>query len=375
MISHSQKFFSHQEVAMMNKQSILDLIKDYGPISRTDIWKSMELSRASVSTIINELISEGLIFEKGTEKSGGGRKPTLLQFNYQYKYVLAFDWFSKSLTLLDLNAVIMSKTSVDIYPEMSPQSFTKCLSLAVKEILGMNQLETSQILGLGLIMVGVVDPVAGKIVVSILQKWENVNLIQLMQTETNLNVIVENDTNMRAVGEYYYGVGKGIRKFAVLSVIRDENGATGLGTTLFLGDNFIRGAHNVSGEIGHVRINKNGPICLCGKRGCIEAYLRESIQKGNNNWIGEATEYLGMAIGIIYNILDPEIVVLCGNVVDRFSDVIMSEIKVSAMENILTSLENDIQIVQSKIESATVKGMSRMIYNIYFNEKVMKKMF
>ena len=100
-------FLPPSDSAKRNRNALLHYIKDFGPVSRTDIFEQMPVSRASVTLIIRQLQSANLILELGAGESTGGRKPLYLAFNHKAKYIYAFDWLSQSLFLLDLGGNIL----------------------------------------------------------------------------------------------------------------------------------------------------------------------------------------------------------------------------------------------------------------------------
>ena len=105
-------FLSHSDAAQRNRNSILHYIKRHQPLSRTDIWEGMHISRASVTQVIRQLEESGLILEAGVGRSTGGRKPQYLTFNGAAKKFYAFDWMSRQLFLLDLDGRILCEQSV-----------------------------------------------------------------------------------------------------------------------------------------------------------------------------------------------------------------------------------------------------------------------
>jgi predicted NBD/HSP70 family sugar kinase len=172
---------------------------------------------------------------------------------------------------------------------------------------------------------------------------------------------------MHALGECYFGVGRGVKNFVLLGVAEDGSGSSGLGTALVLNGELIRGNNNMSGEIGHVTISNEGPQCLCGKTGCLEAILKEAVNRNHGKWSGEPVTYIAMAIGMMINILDPGTVVLNGNIIERFGKRFVEEIKSEVTKHILSANKREIRIEKSLLgNDAPIKGICSFIYQTYF---------
>jgi Transcriptional regulator/sugar kinase len=364
MTSEITQFLTHQNAAALNRNAILNYIKNNAPISRTDIWEKMGLSRASVTQIIKQLIDQGFVYETGTGESRGGRKPCFLEFNANARNILAFDWHMKALFLTNLNSEIIYSKTISFNNNINAGDFVTVISHSVDEIIKSQKLDFQRILGLGLVMPGLIDPIKGTVMLSTEQDWKNVNLVHMVEKSTGLKTILEQDGNMQALGEYNYGVGSRDKNF-VLITIEDD----GIGSTLILNGELQRGNHNMSGEVGHITLDDNGPLCSCGKKGCIEAYIKAAVRKKTSNWKSEASLYIGKATSIIINLLDPKVVVLTGNVINKGGDELIEKIIEVTLENVLKAEDRDISINKSSVGSYIgIKGICGQIYDINFSE-------
>jgi predicted NBD/HSP70 family sugar kinase len=363
MVKSNTKFLTHQDSATLNRNMILNFIKDNEPVTRTDIWEKIDLSRASVTQIIKQLMESGFVYEHGTGKSRGGRKPCYLKFNANARNILVFDWHLKTLFLTDLNSEIIYKKIVPVDSCMNPSKFIEKIDYAVHELIKTQKLDAEKIIGFGLAMPGLIDPKNGVVMLSTEQNWKNVALRDMIENVIGISTILESDSNMLALGEFMYGVGKESTDF-VLLVIEDD----GIGSVIILNGQLQRGSNNMSGEIGHVSLNPEGPKCSCGKNGCIEAFLKAALKKKSNNKREEVAYYIGFALSIIINVLDPKIIVLSGNVVDKMEEEFISTIRNIALENALKSENRDIRIEKSSISHfTTIKGICGMIFEKNFS--------
>ena len=100
-------FLSHADAAQRNRNNILHFVRAHQPISRTDVWEKMDISRASVTQIMRQLQESGLIIETGEGESTGGRKPRYLMIRDDARKFFAFDWLSRTLFLMDLGGNVL----------------------------------------------------------------------------------------------------------------------------------------------------------------------------------------------------------------------------------------------------------------------------
>lgn len=122
--------------------------------------------------------------------------------------------------------------------------------------------------GIGIGIAGLVDAQRGTLnYAANLADWKNVPLAGLFQKEFNVPVFLENDANVAALGEYAYGAGERVSNMVLVTL------GTGVGAGLILNGDIYRGVHGLAGEIGHTIIHKDGPLCGCGRRGCLEAFI------------------------------------------------------------------------------------------------------
>lgn len=144
-------------------------------------------------------------------------------------------------------------------------SIEDMLALAT-DVCGMAGLPVSAVTGAGVSFGGPVDADRGTVLLSHhVPGWENLPLAAVLAERLEVPVVVENDANAQALGEWRYGAGRGASSLLNLNI------GTGIGGGIVLDGTIYRGAHGLAGEIGHTIVQPNGPICTCGKRGCLEA--------------------------------------------------------------------------------------------------------
>ena len=150
-------FFSHEEAAIRNRNSILRFVRAHAPVSRTDIWETVNISRASVTQIIRQLQEQQLITETGEGESSGGRKPRFLMFRGEARKFYAFDWASGSLYLMDLAGTVLAERELRFEAGISPAAFAARLKQEIYGIDAGNLCSEAELVGFGLSLPGQID--------------------------------------------------------------------------------------------------------------------------------------------------------------------------------------------------------------------------
>ncbi len=364
MIDSKPVFLNHKDAALLNKNAVLNFIKNNATVSRTDIWEQMDLSRASVTQIVKQLIKEGLVIETGCGDSTGGRKPHLLRFNKNAKYILVFDWYSKSFCITNLASEVLYKNPVKLDVNINPQDFVLEIVEEVKKAFHIKKLNNEKIIGLGLVMPGIIDPIGGIIKFSAEQRWKNIAIRDMIEESTKIKTFLDRQGNMNAVGEYLYGKNEGVKDFVLVEMEED-----GIGMAVIMNGELQRGSNYMIGEFGHIKLLNKGPLCSCGKEGCLEAIIKKLLRENDNKWVDEAVYYIGWGISFIIDMLDPKVIVLSGELVENMSDDTIQSIKKVVVENSIGIKSEEIIIEKSVLgKKAGIKGISGLIYKTIFNE-------
>lgn len=254
---------------VINRAKILETIRTAGLISRVDLAAQSGLSKASVTGITAELTEEGLIIEKQSGEYEGGRRPKLLGLNPDGVYVVGIN-----LSLTEISVVIMNLAAEIIfstnYPletrEYSAQEIADCMVKTVQACMWEGNFAKDRISGVGIGVPGPVYADSGLIRFLPNYGWENVNLRDEVQEQLGLPCYIDNSSNTLAASERWFGGGKGIDNFLVITVLN------GVGLGIVINGHIYRGATAIAGEFGHITAVPGGPLCRCGKRGCVESY-------------------------------------------------------------------------------------------------------
>jgi len=238
-------------------------------ISRIDIARSLDLAKASLTSITADLINEGLIFEKEAGAYQVGRRPILLAINPDGAHAVGVSISMKQIEVVIINFQAEIKTSYAMPLEKgiySPEELTKKIMDAIGTCISKSGFPDKRISGIGISIPGLVDSSSGIIRYMPNYGWMDVNLRELLQDKTKHPVFIDNDANIITIAEHWFGSGKGSDNFMVIVL---ENG---IGAGYVLNGRIMRGNFGMAGEFGHMSINQDGPLCRCGKRGCVEAY-------------------------------------------------------------------------------------------------------
>lgn len=264
----------HSFVRAYNREAILRTIRVAELISRIDIARATGLSQASVTGITADLIREGLIQEKKSGIHERGRPPVLLSISPDGAYAIGINLTNEKIDVAIINFQAEIKAfhshklnSLYYTVEDIVDRMVRC----VQECMWEANFSKDMISGIGIGIPGLVDSESGKIRFLPNYGWENVNLRDLFQNQINLPTYIENSSNNLAIAEQWFGEGKGIDNFLVVTI---ENGV-GLGAVI--NGRIYQGQEGIAGEFGHITINPDGPECRCGKKGCVEAYAGKIV--------------------------------------------------------------------------------------------------
>ena len=254
----------------INRQIVLNYVRDREPISRADIARVTALQRSTVSTIVEELKSDGLIEEIGAGVSTGGRRPTLLRLRAAGATAIGVD-ITPSLTTVatsDLAGRVLESEEVtnSTRPDELTARIIECVS-------GFADRDSSgTIAGVGISLPGMVDPDTGRAIYIPYFKWRDWAVAEEVERATGLKTVVDNDANAAALAELWFGRPEvsDSRDFIMVLV------AEGIGTGIVMDGTIYRGERGAAGEFGHMIVGQQGPVaCSCGNRDCWEAFSSE----------------------------------------------------------------------------------------------------
>lgn len=320
-------------VGDVNRTAVLGLIGRQGPISRSEIARRLALSPATVTGATRTLLERGLIDVVETAPSRGGRPALLLGLVASAAHALgvkiAADHLVGVRVDLDADAVDSFEYPFDAAADTALADLAQLLKPHVER----PTKNAPLLLGIGLGVPGIAEGGSTGHVTSPVLGWERLAIGTRLERELDVPVLVDNDVNTLAVAERLYGRGQSTEDFVTVTIGR------GVGLGIVAGGDVYRGANGGAGEFGHVAAVDDGPLCDCGKRGCLEALvadpalvrdaraadvlapeegadrLRALADEGNTRARAiyrVAGRTLGRAVANIVNVLGPERVFVSG---------------------------------------------------------------
>lgn len=253
-----------QFVQQMNRKLILDTLLNHAPLSRVEIARLTTLSPSTVANAISELIDEGLVYEIGTVPSSVGRRPTLLDICWGARSVIGLSFLDNHVIGVRTN--LKAEKQETYAREFADDADIVLIAKDAVDYLLKNQ-NRENVLGIGISTPGILDRELGDIELSTNFPWKKLSLGRVIQEHTGIATILENDTNLSALGERHFGKGRGVNSFAYIHV------GTGVGAGLVVDGHILLGNRGIAGEIGHMTVDWRGNACRCGGFGCLESYV------------------------------------------------------------------------------------------------------
>ncbi|OGO80239.1 MAG: hypothetical protein A2Y21_10510 [Clostridiales bacterium GWC2_40_7] len=262
-------------VKYKNRELILKILKNYGAISRVDIARTLGLTSASITILVNEMVKEGIIKEVGQleelEKRTG-RKKTLIDINYDYKYVIGIniesDLINMGVSNIKGDSIACKSFSTD--KSLNPVQTLKNIAKECIELLWKENILKESILGVGVGIVGKVDQAAGTSKHAYGLWKEEVDIKGILEKALATQVVVDNNVRAFAFGEIDHHTAN--EDAANILLIKY---GPGIGMAVIINNKIYYGCNNEAGEIGHTIVEYGGERCRCGRRGCLETVAAE----------------------------------------------------------------------------------------------------
>jgi len=367
-----------QNLKNLNKHAIIDLIRfTSGGISRVEIARQMGLTRAAVSAIVDDLQQSEIVREtEGTYPSG--RRPIVLEINPDFGHVIGIDMGASHVLLIlaDSSGRQVHEVGAPHNINEGPEICLRRVAKLIDQLLAETGKKISDISAIGVCVPGPIVQSAGMVSgPPIMPGWDHYPIRDHLTELYHLPVSLNNDAEMGAVGEWAYGAGRGERNLAYIKV------GTGIGAGLLLDGQIYRGATGCAGEIGHITIDENGPLCTCGNRGCLEAIAgggaiarkaTEAVKMGQRTQLAEMHEdgaitvadvmhaarmgdhlaqritaeagmHLGTAIANVVNLFNPSMVVIGGSV-GQIGDLLLEPIRLTVQRRSLLVASRNVRI-------------------------------
>jgi N-acetylglucosamine repressor len=250
----------------INRQILLNLVREHQPISRADLARRMEVGRPRVTALVNELMAEGVLCEGEAVESPRGRRPRMLHVRTHDRLIVAADVrFNRTwLMLSDFSGEQIALETFDT--PLDPAALTAELASRIERILRTYG-AGGTCEGIGIAVPGMVDHRTGRILNAPQLGWKDVEIRGALAEATGLPVHIENAPIACALSKMWLGKREGDTGDFVYVTVSE-----GVGAGVVVNGQVMRGHSHSAGEFGHVPINPDGPRCLCGATGCWEAH-------------------------------------------------------------------------------------------------------
>ncbi|WP_312096505.1 ROK family protein [Niallia sp.] len=369
----------------LNRSIILDTIRKKGPISRSQVAKNLKISPTTVTSAVNDLIRNGMVIEDGVGHSSGGRKPVLLRFNPNQHSIIGISITNSYIKIadMDLEGKILRKKVHSVNHLQGNEIIIFLMDSLEQFVAEKDRLEFCE--GISIITPGIVDSNTGMICYNSKLKLYDVPLTEMVESKFNLPTYLDNDVNAFALGEYYFGSFSSYKDIVYLTI------GDGVGLGLMINGTVYRGFKGSSGEIGHTTVVPGGTKCECGNNGCLENYVNwpaiysnivsSILTKGRdtvikqliNNDIRKITpkifieainlndklsieileeiiSYLSIAISNTIHLLNPELIIISGEVVHD-NPLFITKIREKLSKMVISILKDEINIQSTSLGS------------------------
>ncbi len=315
----------------VNRSAILAHLGAQGPASRAELARVLNVSPALMTQLTRDLLSEGLLRELDHSPSQGGRPARMLGLVSTAGRAVGVKVVADHVAFVEVGIDgTVQRSASEPFDASATTVLADLVELLRRFIRGGSDIP---LLGVGVGVPGSVDSQGSGVVESTQLGWHQVPLGRTLRRELKLPVLVENNVNALAVAERLYGQGRNHENFLVVTI------GTGVGAGIVVDGVVLRGNGGGAGEIGHVPVDEDGPVCSCGNRGCLEAYIgqealvREARESGVISGqsgiaalrtaadadderaieiFGRAGHLLGRTLAGIVHAVDPEIVFILG---------------------------------------------------------------
>ncbi len=252
----------------VNRRIVLNLIREYQPISRAELARRMKVRRGTLTPLVRELVESGVVFEKGTAATARGRRPTMLAVRTRGRLVIAVDVRSgqSSIALSDVAGRMIARESFET--PATPEGLVDQIELHVQRLIRQNAPNGADgCQGIGIVLPGMVDRKTGRLIYAPRLGWRDVDLRASVAQRIGMKVYIESAPIACALARLWLEPEaiRSVNSFAYVSV------SEGIGVGIAVNGEMLRGESHTAGEFGHVSLDSSGPECVCGRRGCWEA--------------------------------------------------------------------------------------------------------
>ncbi|MDA0164125.1 ROK family transcriptional regulator [Solirubrobacter ginsenosidimutans] len=363
-----------------NRLRVIQALYRHPRSSRSAVAELTGLSRPTVSAFMEELERAGIVeeFEDPTPRQSG-RPPVLMALVPRAAFAVGVDMGHEHLRVAtcDLSGEILSDEYTAIDVDHAPQASMDLAAELVQRTLDEAGVAKEHLIGVAMALAAPVDGETGHVFAEgILPSWGGVEPAAEMSRRLDLPVHIENDANLGALGEHRFGAGKGADQMAYVRL------SAGIGLGLVLCGKAFGGNNGIAGELGHVRVSRDGPICRCGNRGCLEMVASPSAvarllgpdvsvarlleratsgERGAIRAVADAGELIGEALATLVTLLNPKLIVVGGDLATT-GDVVLDPIRAAIARYGIPPAAEAVRVVPGKLKGrAEVLGAAALV--------------
>ncbi|MGZ4437269.1 MAG: ROK family protein [Nocardioides sp.] len=355
-----------------NTQRVLDLLlaRGHEHVSQADISRETGLATGTVSSIVRELAAADIV----STVAGSGRRSTTVRLARGAGLVVGIDFGHTHLGVAigEMGGGILAESREEIDPGHLADEDLDRVAKVLDRLLEQVSATSAEVRTVGM---GLPAPIADGLVMSsaILPGWAGVNAQEASTRRLGLDVRVENDANLGALAEHRRGAGRGHDNLVYVKA------SSGVGAGLIVDNKLLRGSAGTAGEIGHLTLDDQGPLCRCGSRGCLEAYAASgtalrmmseqmpgatiddviaAARRGNVSALRvfeDAGLHLGWAIAAVTNLINPGVIVVGGDMA-RADDLLLESARLGLRRHVLAGAAATPVVVGALGDRASVVG-------------------
>lgn len=366
---------TRESLKRANRATVLNFIRQCELVSRSEIARGLGLSPSTASAAVSDLIESGLVRENGHGTSTGGRRPILLEIDPHGGTVISVDIASSyrertmRAAALDLQSEILTEIRRPAEIE-SNEMMLAAVRGVIEELIASPDVYLHDAVAIGVGVPGLVNAERGELIFTNMGA-AGLQLGARLAETFAAPVLVHNSEDAAAVGEYRFGAGRGCGSLLYLSV------GAGVGAGYVVDGKIHQRGRTSAGEIGHMTIEPDGPRCRCGNRGCLSALVSsekivaaveagdprqgrtplgvpailQAAEAGQSPFaevIARAAETIGIAIANVINLLNPEVIVLGGELFEG-PDTFFAQVERAARRRALQDYLPGVQMVRSSL--------------------------
>ncbi|MGX1583859.1 ROK family transcriptional regulator [Microbacterium sp. PF5] len=356
-----------------HRRVLLQLLRSHGPLSRRDLSRASGLSAAAVMNVVVELVDAGLVAEEipATREARVGRPSTDVALTGTH-HVLALQIGAGFLQagVVELTSRVVASEQIRFPVPTAPEAVLDLADELLQRVMDTAGISLEQVLGLGVGVAGIVDASRRVNISAPTLGWTDVPIAEHFERTLGLDVVLDHNVRAMAAGESRYGTGQGLESLAFVYV------RTGVGAGLILGGAEYRGGTHGAVEIGHLRVEQDGPTCTCGGRGCLETVVSDGVLRrrmidaglldddrapDDRTWTedfvaaveaadpralevrDDLVRHLSTALLSMVNLLNPQQIVLGGLLFD-LAPVVIEPVRAALAEQVMPVLRDGIRV-------------------------------